>query len=189
MATATGYSYLAGGKAGFAQGNLAGWNTTLTAQNTSAQEVVGTLRNEGANVYMYACMGTNTMTNAGLPLKLTTSIADGDGNVPPLQLTALGATAGGYFSCYAVTIQTTAAGLYAWFLVKGFATLPANSNTGGYTFGTPLAPSSSSAGWAECAAASAIARVLTPLGETLGTATQSAAGGYFCYVNCRCKVI
>ena len=170
----TSYSLALGGKEGYI--NLGGWNTEVTDHDDSAQEVCGIRRIEGANVYMYAYLGTATCTWSGRPLKITTSMTDTDSVVAPIVLTQLGATAVGYFSCVGVTLKTWTANTYGWILVKGIATLPVNSNTGLCAFGLPLAPSSSSAGWAECAAASAVARVLTPLGATWSTATQTAAG-------------
>jgi hypothetical protein len=180
MATLTGYSMGAGGKAGYF--NPAGWNTTLTAVDSTANEAVGALRWEGANLYIYAYRGTHTCTYSVMPMKLASSwVADGDGNFPPLVLTALGATAAGYFSCVAVSLQTAPPSVYMWFCVRGIATLPLNSNTGLYAFGTPIAPSSSSAGFAECAAASSVGRVVDALGATLSTGTQTAQGGVLCY--------
>ena len=181
MATATGYSLALGGKGGYI--NLGGWNTEITDHDDSAKEVVGVLRNEGANTYMYAYMGTATCTWSGRPLKLTTSYADTDSIVPAVVLTQLGATAAGYFSAIGVTLKTWTANTYGWILVKGICTLPLNSNTAGLALGTPIAPSSASAGFAQCAAASSVGRAMEPLGATPGTASQTAAGGILCFVD------
>jgi len=181
MPTATSYSLALGGKKGYI--NFGGWNTELTDHDDSAQEVCGIRRIEGANEYMYVYLGTATCTWSGHPLKFTTSYADTDSVVPMVVLTQLGATAAGYFSAVGVTLKTWTANTYGWILVRGIATLPVNSNTGLYAVGLPIAPSSSSAGFAECAAASSVGRVATVLGATYTTATQTAEGGYRCIVD------
>ena len=181
--TFTSYSLTLGGTKGYF--NPAGWNTTLTAVDATANDTVGAWRFEGANIYMYAMLGTNTLTTVGQGLKLSTALTDGGTSsfISPITLTQLGATAAGYFSCIAVNIQTMSALTYGWFLMRGIATLPLNSNTAGLAVGTPVAPSSSSACFADCAAASGIARVIDILGAT-STAVQTGNGGLLCYINC-----
>ncbi len=181
--TATGYSLTLGGKSGWGGKNPSGWNTTLTSRTTAQNETPGAIRIEGANQYVYAYL-TGSINYAGVPCKLATSTGDSSGNVSPICLKELGATAAGYNSAFAITVQSTTGGVYAWFMQKGFATLPINTDTGAYAFGAPIAPSSSSAVWAICAAASGIGRVLTIDGDTPATATVAAQGGYFCYFDC-----
>jgi len=162
------------------------WDTRLTDLTTSAQELPGIFRAEGPNTYMYVQFGTGAINSAGLPVKITTSLTDNSGIIPAICVTALGATAAGYFSALGVTV-TTGTGVsgarYGWILVQGIATLPLNSNTAGLALNIPIAPSSASAGFAECAAGSSVGRSLAPGGATLGTATQTAAGGILCYIN------
>lgn len=161
--------------------NQGPWDSTLTDVSTAAAEVPGVLRQEGANTYMYVQLGTGAINSAGVPVKPTTSLTDNAGYLPPVTCTALGATAAGYFSCVGVTVNTAtgvSGARYGWICVRGIATLPLNSNTGGMAFGTPVAPASSSAGFAECAAASAVGRACEPAGATVSTASLIAASGH-----------
>lgn len=163
--------------------NEGSWNTRLTDVTTLPMETIGIRRAEGANVYEYVQFGTGAITSQGLPVKIQTGLTDPSTNsiIAPIQMTALGATAAGYFSAYGVTIAAVASGIrYGWLCVKGIGTLPLNSNTAGLAFNVPIGPSSASAGFAECTVASSCGRVIEPTGATLGTATQTAQGGNYC---------
>lgn len=170
--------------------NQGPWDTTLTDVSLTAQEAVGILRQEGQNTYMYVQFGTAAIASAGLPVKPSSGLPDTNNLTAPFCCTALGATAAGYFSAIGVTVYAVSSSAsygwnssqarYGWICVRGIGTLPLNSNTAGLAFGTPIAPSSASAGFAECAAASGVGRAAQPAGATLGTATQTAQGGIIC---------
>ena len=163
--------------------NQGPWDTTLTDYATSPQELFGVRRQEGPNYYMYVQFGTGAVSAAGVAMKVQSGLTDLGTNaiIAPFQLTQLGATAAGYFSAVGVTVSTVPSGqCYGWICYKGIGTLPLNSNTAGLAMNTPIAPSSSSATFAECAVASAVGRTIEPLGATLGTATQTARGGNLC---------
>ncbi len=184
--SATGYALVPSKVVGYP--NQGPWNSRLTDYAQTAEETVGVLRQEGANTYMYVQFGTAAIASAGLPVKPASGLTDIAGNISPINVIALGATAAGYLSAMGVTISTTPSGgatapYYGWIAVAGIGTLPLNSNTAGLAFGVPVAPSSSSAGFAECAAGSSVGRACTINGATLGTATQTAQGGILCKFN------
>ncbi len=163
--------------------NQGPWNSRLTDVTTQPMETIGIRRQEGANLYEYVQFGTGAVTVQGTCMKIQTGLTDPTTNsiIAPFQLTQLGATAAGYYSAYGITVCAVASGIrYGWVCVKGIGTLPLNSNTAGLAFNTPIAPSSSSAVFAECAVGSQVGRVIEVTGATLGTATQTAQGGNYC---------
>lgn len=163
--------------------NVGSWNTRLTDVTTTPMETIGIQRKEGVNTYEYVQFGTGAITAQGVCVKLQTGLTDPNTNsiIAPNQMTQLGATAAGYYSAYGITVGAVASGIrYGWICIKGIGTLPLNSNTAGLAFGTPIAPSSSSAVFAQCALGSQVGWVMEVKGETLGTATQTAQGGNCC---------
>ena len=163
--------------------NEGSWNTTLTDVSTTHKHVPGITRSEGGNTYVYVQFGTGALNSAGLPLTIASSATDANGYVPPFAVTAFAGTGSNVFmSVYGVTIQTgtgVSGTRYGWVCIAGIGTLPAGDVAAGFAQGTPLIPSSSSAGffWNTAAAASSVGRAWAAGGVTVGTATMSVAGG------------
>lgn len=126
--TKTGYSALGGGGRGYI--NIGGWNSTLTDRATSAKEVVGTWRNEGANLYIYAAQGTNSAQPNAFVMPCT-SYTYGDANIQaPLVFTQIAAA--GTLNMKlpkAMCIQTCDSGTYGWYFVRGICTVQLQTNT------------------------------------------------------------
>ena len=168
----TDYTRVSGGGVGYI--NLGGWNTTLTACDTTAQEVVGIERREGANTYIYAAQGAQSASSGNLMI-LATNSADGQSMVPAVTFTQN--TAGGtavQWTVKAMALQTCDSNKYSWYLIKGYSTIRVATNTVSATVLSPICVSEHSAhGWVGAVSwASAQGHALT------GIACDVAGGAY-----------
>lgn len=130
----TNYTTLNGGGRGAI--NYGGWNTTLTDRSTTPQEVVGMMRREGGNVYLYVCGGLAS-AKPGWVLAPKTAVTDlgTAGYIAPICMTVCPVTANVLLPA-AIAPQTMLTQLYAWVLIKGVTTANCASDaalTGGQT--------------------------------------------------------
>lgn len=178
--TKTGYSAVFGGGKGYV--NIGGWNSTLTDVSNTAKEVIGCIRWEGANKYMYAQIGTATAGSAGAFLALSTGYTDTNSIIAAFGLTANGVAATGTI-CRGVTVvssETYSGPIYMWVLVEGFATGYAMTDSG-LAYNALVGPSTSTANTLDAGvtAATAVGRVL---GVSVATATaQVGSAGQLIY--------
>jgi hypothetical protein len=178
-ASKTAYSIGCGGQAGYI--NLGGWNSTLTDVNTSAQEVCGITRFDGANQYMYVMNGSQSAARAAF-VQICTALADDSGSsiVAPVRVTSVAAAScevgGIVFGMWVPTAIAT--NQYGWILRKGFATCFHQTNSG-VTNGAYIVPGTATADTWACAVTNT-ARGFS-IAETVATAT--AVLGYWGYVN------
>lgn len=132
--TQTSYTGIFGGGSGYI--NMGGWNTTLSANAATAQEVVGIKRQDGANTYIYAARGNSSAQPGRLQIKATNS-ADGQSLIPPITYT--NNTAGGtacQWIVQAMAIATMVSNQYGWYLVEGYGQIMNVTNTAALASGT-----------------------------------------------------
>lgn len=176
MPTKTGYSTLGGGGKGYI--NVGGWNTTLTSKSTTQAEVPGTIRREGANVYIYGKQGT--LSGEGKHSFVITGDPATDGNgtlISPFVFTAAPVGTDNPYIIRAMTIQSMAAALYGWYFLEGITTVAMGTDSGGTTVGSPITPAGGTAGVFATAAATGIGWALTAMASAEdGPAFVSFAG-------------
>lgn len=171
MSTRTSYSVLGGGGRGYM--NIGGWNTTLTDRSTQQQEVPGAVRQEGANTYIYALQGTNTIAGSSYLVTPAAPLTDSytDAVISPVVFTGLGAVGtDNPYIVQGVTVGTCPAGTYGWYFQEGILTVCMGASSGGVTVGETLcvAESASANVFATCTA--------TAQGIALTTIASAACG-------------
>lgn len=162
MPTKTGYSITGGGGRGYI--NIGGWNTTLTSKGTTQDEVPGTHRREGANVYVYGMQGTLSIEGK-LSFVITGDPATDAGGtlISPVVFTAAPAGTDNALLVRAQTVQSMSAGVYGWYFKEGVTTVTMGANSGGTTVGSPIAPAAATAGVMATATLSGIGWALTAM--------------------------
>jgi len=151
MSTKTGYSITGGGGRGYI--NIGGWNTTLTDKSTTQAEVPGIKRREGANVYIYAMQGLQSIASAGVQVMLGDPVLDNGGVLmPPIVFTTVGAAGNANpYLCKALTVGTCLTKNYGWYFIEGITSVNACTNTTTVPLGSPICVSSSSSNkWVVC---------------------------------------
>lgn len=178
MPTKTGYSITGGGGRGYI--NVGGWNTTLTDKSTVQNEVPGTHRREGANIYVYGLQGTLSIEGKGSFVITGDPATDAGGTlISPQVYTAGPVGTDNAFLIRAQTIQSMSAGVYGWYFKEGITTVTMGDNSGGTTIGSPIAPAAATAGVMATAAASAIGWALATLAASASGLAWVSFGGKF----------
>ena len=162
MPTKTGYSVTGGGGLGYI--NIGGWNTTLTSKSTTQDEIPGTHRREGANVYVYGKQGTLSIEGK-LSFVITGDPATDAGGtlISPCVFTIGPAGTDNALLIRGQTIQSMSAGVYGWYFKEGLTTVTMGDNSGGTTVGSPIAPAAGTDGVFATALASGIGWALTAM--------------------------
>jgi hypothetical protein len=162
MPTKTDYSVAGGGGRGYI--NIGGWNTTLTDKSTTQDQVPGTLRREGANVYVYGKQGTLSIEGAFSFVITGDPATDAGGTlITPTVYTIGPVGTDNAILIRAQTIQSMSAGVYGWYFVEGITTVIMGQDSGGTTVGSPIAPAIGSGGLFATALASGIGWALTAM--------------------------
>ena len=158
----TGYSVTSGGGKGYI--NLGGWNTTITDRSTTAQEVVGTWRREGINLYIYGCQGTATGTAGNWVQQQSATVYTCGDTIPPFIFTNL--MAGGTLNAKipkAMCIVDCPTNSYGWYFVQGVATVQCQTNTTTIPDGKGILISTSSHAKVKIGAGTSIGWMLTAI--------------------------
>jgi hypothetical protein len=162
MPTKTGYSITGGGGKGYI--NVGGWNTTLTAKSVTQDQVPGTTRREGANVYIYGKQGTLSIEGKFSFVIFSDPAVDGGGTlISPVVFTGGPVGTDNARLIAGQTIQSMSAGVYGWYFKQGITTVVMGQDSGGTTVGSPIAPAAGSAGLFATALASGIGWALTAM--------------------------
>jgi len=162
MATKTGYSITGGGGKGYI--NIGGWNTTLTAKSTTQDQIPGTTRREGANLYFYGLQGSLSIEGKNSFVMFVAPAADAGATlISPIVLSNAPAGTANVQLINGMTIQSMSAGVYGWYFKEGITTVTMGADSGGSTVGSPICPATATVGVFATATATGIGWALTAM--------------------------